>query len=72
VTIIQVGVDIAKSIFYVHGVDRHDQVRWPGKYSRQKWLDALCKRVLLGLKSASKPALLLITGRENSKPVDIM
>ena len=44
-TIIRVGVDIAKPIFHVHGVDRHDQARWTGKYSRQKWLDALCKRV---------------------------
>ena len=42
-TIIRVGVDIAKSVFHVHGVDCHDQVRWTGKYSRQKWLDALCK-----------------------------
>ncbi|MFC3284802.1 IS110 family transposase [Litchfieldella rifensis] len=46
--IIRVGVDIAKSVFHVHGVDRHDQVQWQGKYSRQKWLDALCKRVPAG------------------------
>jgi hypothetical protein len=30
----RVGVDIAKSVFHVHGVDRHDQVQWRGKYSR--------------------------------------
>lgn len=47
-TIIRVGVDIAKSVFHVHGVDRHDQVLWTGKYSRQKWVDALCKRVPAG------------------------
>lgn len=46
--IIRVGVDIAKSVFHVHGVDRHHQVKWQGKYSRQKWLDALCKRVPIG------------------------
>ena len=37
-----------KSVFHVHGVDRHDKVRWQGNYSRQKWLDALCKRVPIG------------------------
>lgn len=41
----RVGVDIAKSVFHVHGVDRHDQVQWRGKYSRGKWLDAIAKRV---------------------------
>jgi hypothetical protein len=30
-TIFRVGVDIAKSVFYVHGVDHHDQVLWTGK-----------------------------------------
>lgn len=40
-TIVRVGVDIAKSVFHLHGVDRHDQVLWTGKYSRRKWLDAL-------------------------------
>lgn len=46
--IIRVGVDIAKSVFHVHGVDRHDQVQWRGKYSRDKWLDAITKRVPVG------------------------
>ena len=46
--ITRVGVDIAKSVFHVHGVDRHDEVRWQGNYSRQKWLNALCKRVPIG------------------------
>ena len=47
-TISRVGVDIAKSVFHVHGVDRHDQVQWRGKYSRSKWLDAIVKRVPAG------------------------
>lgn len=49
-TFSRVGVDIAKSVFYVHGVDRHDQVRWRGKYSRDKWLNAMVKRVPVGAK----------------------
>jgi transposase len=44
----RVGVDIAKSVFHVHAVDRHDQVQWRGKYPRDKWLDALSKRVPVG------------------------
>ncbi|CAM4315252.1 transposase [Vreelandella rituensis] len=46
--IIRVGVDIAKSVFHVHGVDRHDQAQWQGKYSRNKWLDALSQKVPAG------------------------
>ncbi|UYG06061.1 IS110 family transposase [Halomonas sp. M4R1S46] len=46
--ITRVGVDIAKSVFHVHGVDRHDQVAWCGKYKRDKWLDAIAKRVPVG------------------------
>ncbi|AJY48899.1 transposase IS111A/IS1328/IS1533 [Halomonas sp. KO116] len=47
-SISRVGVDIAKSVFHVHGVDRHDQVQWRGKYQRDKWLDAIVKRVPAG------------------------
>ncbi|WP_396621526.1 hypothetical protein [Marinobacter sp. W-8] len=46
--IIRVGVDIAKSVFHVHGVDRHGKTQWQGKYSRQKWLDALSRKVSAG------------------------
>ena len=46
--IVRVGVDIAKSVFHIHGVDRHEQECWTGKYSRQKWMDAICKRVPTG------------------------
>lgn len=46
--ITRVGVDIAKSVFHVHGMDRYDQVHWQGKYSREKWLEALSKRVPSG------------------------
>jgi hypothetical protein len=40
-----VGVDIAKSFFHVHGVDRHDQVEWRRKYKRDRWLDPIVKCV---------------------------
>jgi transposase len=44
-TIIRVGVDIAKSVFHVHGADRQGKTCWQGKYSRNKWLDAISKKV---------------------------
>lgn len=51
-TISRVGVDIAKSVFHVHGVNRHDQVQWQGKYARDKWLDVIVKRVPVGAEIA--------------------
>ena len=32
----------------MHGVDRHGKTQWQGKYSRQKWLDALSRKVPAG------------------------
>jgi transposase len=45
--ITQVGIDIAKSVFHVHAVDRHDQTQWQAKLKRNQWLGALCDRVVL-------------------------
>ena len=39
------GVDIAKSVFHVHAVDRDDQPGWQARLRRSEWLDALCKRL---------------------------
>ena len=46
--IIRVGVDIAKSVFHCHGVDRFEKTQWQGKYRRERWLNALSKRVPKG------------------------
>ncbi len=43
--ITRVGVDIAKSIFHVHAVDRFSEIQWKGKYSRSKWLTVLVDKV---------------------------
>jgi len=32
--ITRVGVDIAKSVFHIHAVDRHDAVLWRGAGKR--------------------------------------
>ena len=46
--ITRAGVDIAKSVFHVHGVDSHDAPQWRGKLRRGQWLEALCKRLAPG------------------------
>ena len=43
--ITRIGVDIAKHVFHVHGVDRHGQVVWQAKLKRTQWLAALRKRM---------------------------
>lgn len=46
--IARAGVDIAKSVFHIHGVDRRDQLVWQSKQNRARWLDALCQRLAAG------------------------
>jgi transposase len=43
--LIRVGVDLAKNVFQLHGVDRHEQVVWKRRLSRAKWLQVLLKQV---------------------------
>ena len=38
--IIRVGVDLAKNVFQVHGVDRSEKPVWRRKLSRASWQDA--------------------------------
>jgi transposase len=41
----RVGVDLAKNVFQLHGVDRHEKVVWKRRLSRAKWLQVLLKQV---------------------------
>ena len=43
--IIRVGVDLAKCIFHVHGVDRREKPVWRRRLTRERWLKALTERV---------------------------
>lgn len=42
------GIDIAKSVFHVHAVDRHDRPQWQAKLQRGRWLQAICRRLAPG------------------------
>lgn len=43
--IIRVGVDLAKQVLQVHGVDGQEKARWRRQLRRGKWLEALCEQV---------------------------
>ena len=46
--ITRVGVDIAKSVFHVHAVDRHGSLVWQAKLKRGQWLAVLTDRLTPG------------------------
>ena len=39
----RVGVDLAKNVFQLHGVDRHGKTVLKRRLSRDKWISALIK-----------------------------
>jgi len=41
----RVGIDLAKNVFQIHGVDRHDKVVWRRRLTRDKWLNALLEKI---------------------------
>jgi len=41
----RVGVDLAKNVFQLHGVDRKGKAIWKRRLSRTKWLKILCDTV---------------------------
>ena len=46
--IMRVGVDLAKNVFQVHGVDRHDKAVWQRSLKRRQWFADLQQRVSPG------------------------
>jgi transposase len=43
--IMRVGVDLAKNVFHVHGVDQAEKPVWQRRLSREKWLGAVMGKV---------------------------
>ncbi len=43
--IIRVGVDLAKNVFHVHGIDCKELAVWRRRLSRQRWLKTLLEKV---------------------------
>ena len=46
--IMRVGVDLAKNVFQVHGVDRHEKAVWQRSLKRRQWLAELQQQVSPG------------------------
>ena len=42
--LIRVGIDLAKSVFQVHGVDRSERSVWRRRLRREEWIDAVLER----------------------------
>ena len=42
--IIRVGVDLAKNVFQVHGVDRNEKPVWKRKLKRDEWIKVLLEK----------------------------
>ena len=43
--LMRVGVDLAKNVFQVHGIDRKEQAVWRRKLTRANWLKELLGKV---------------------------
>lgn len=41
--VIRIGVDLAKNVFQVHGVNRAEGLVWQKRLTRNRWLEAVCK-----------------------------
>lgn len=48
----RIGVDIAKNVFHVHGVDRHGKLLWRKKLKRNEWLAAVREKAEPGTEIA--------------------
>ena len=44
----RVGVDLAKNVLHVHGVDRQEMVVWRRQLRRASWLKVLLEKVVPG------------------------
>src|SRR5437868_15509549 len=43
--LIRIGVDLAKNVFQVHGIDRFEKPVWRKKLNRADWLKAVLERI---------------------------
>lgn len=41
----RVGIDLAKNVFQIHGVDRHDKTVWQRRLKRGNWLKVLLDKI---------------------------
>jgi len=43
--LMRIGVDLTKSVFQIHGVDRHEQPVWRQRLPRDRWLQTVLVKI---------------------------
>ena len=43
--LMRIGVDLAKSVFQIHGVDSHEKPVWRQRLTRERWLQAMLEKM---------------------------
>jgi hypothetical protein len=43
--LMRIGVDLAKNVFQIHGVDRHEQPIWRQRLPRDRWLQTVLEKI---------------------------
>ena len=54
--LIRVGVDLAKNVFQLHGVDRSERVVWRRRLRRENWIAVLCEQLEPGAEVGMAPS----------------
>jgi len=65
--LMRVGVDLAKAVFQVHGVDRDEKVTLRRKLTRASWLEVLLDAVEPGCVIGMELVVARTTGREHCR-----
>jgi transposase len=58
----RVGVDLAKDVFQLHGVDRAERPVWCKRLKRNRWIEEIEQNVEPGVEIGMEPAEARITG----------
>ena len=68
--LIRVGVDLAKNVFQVHGVDRNEKAVWRRKLARETWIKVLLETAAPAARLAWRRAVARTTGPVHCRRTD--
>ncbi|MGF6397811.1 hypothetical protein ABH905_001477 [Pseudomonas frederiksbergensis] len=69
--LMRIGVDLAKNVFQIHGVDRHEQPVWRQRLLRDRWLQTVLEKIEPGCKSAWKVVAVHTIGHGSYRHADL-
>lgn len=70
--IVRVGVDLAKDVFQLHGVDRNDKAVWQRKLNRNEWIKVLLEKIEPGCVIGMEACGVRIIGHDCFNPRDFL